>query len=74
VAEQKIDVLFAAGTLSAELAKAARECGTGTEVHYFETRDELAQALLPFVQPGDTILVKASHFMDYPRLVKALTE
>jgi UDP-N-acetylmuramoyl-tripeptide--D-alanyl-D-alanine ligase len=74
VSEQKIDVLFVAGQLSAELAQGARECSTCTEVYYYKTREQLAQALLPFVKPGDTILVKASHFMDYPKLVKKLTE
>jgi UDP-N-acetylmuramoyl-tripeptide--D-alanyl-D-alanine ligase len=74
VAEKKIDVLFAAGALSAELVKGAKAHGAGTEIHYFESRDELLEALLSFVKAGDTILVKASHFMDYPKLVKALTE
>jgi UDP-N-acetylmuramoyl-tripeptide--D-alanyl-D-alanine ligase len=72
VAERNIDVLFAAGELSAELAEGAG--GKSTEVHYFETRDALLEELLPFVRAGDTILVKASHFMDYPKLVKALAE
>jgi UDP-N-acetylmuramoyl-tripeptide--D-alanyl-D-alanine ligase len=74
VAEKKIDVLFAAGPLSAELAKGAGANGSSTEVYYFDSRDALCDALLPFVKAGDTILVKASHFMDYPKLVKALTE
>lgn len=72
-AERQIDVLFAAGTLAKELARGAAEHSTVTEVLYYETREELLDALLPFVQPQDTVLVKASHFMDYPAIVSALT-
>lgn len=30
--------------------------------------------LQAYVQEGDTILVKASHFMEFPKVVSALTE
>ena len=30
--------------------------------------------LQAYVQEGDTILVKASHFMEFPKVVLALTE
>ena len=30
--------------------------------------------LQAYVQKGDTILVKASHFMEFPKVVSALTE
>lgn len=73
-AEKQIDVLFAAGSRAKELVRGVTDAGDGTKVYYFETRDELTAALLPFVRKGDTILVKASHFMEYPKIVKALTE
>ena len=69
-AEKGIDVLFCAGELSKEMARAAE---AGCEVHYFQTREELLPELLSYVKEGDTILVKASHFMEYPKIVKALT-
>lgn len=69
-AEKGIDVLFCAGELSEEMARAAE---AGCEVHYFPTREELLPELLSYVKEGDTILVKASHFMEYPKIVKALT-
>lgn len=74
VAGKQVDVLFAAGALSKELVRGTAEHTDWTEVLYFETREELLEALKPFVQAGDTILVKASHFMEYPKIVKALTE
>jgi UDP-N-acetylmuramoyl-tripeptide--D-alanyl-D-alanine ligase len=39
---------------------------------YFKTRDELIEALPSFVKQEDTILVKASHFMGFNEIVKAL--
>lgn len=68
-AAKRIDVLFCAGVLSKEMAKAAAD---GCEVHYFEDRDSLLAKLLAYVKEGDTVLVKASHFMEYPKIVKEL--
>lgn len=70
-AEKKIDVLFCAGILSEEMAKEAEK--GGCEVHYFRTREELTKELTGYVTKGDNILVKASHFMDYPKIVEALS-
>ena len=43
-----------------------------TLVHYFETKEALIKALKEACKEGDTILVKASHFMNFPEIVKAL--
>lgn len=72
-AEQKIDLLFAAGKLSKELVRAAQSGGESHLVaEHFETKEELLQALLPEIKKGDTLLVKASHFMEFPKIVAAL--
>ena len=42
-----IDALFAAGALSENLAQAVGKCSKETEVHYFKTKDELMEELLP---------------------------
>lgn len=68
-AEKQIDLVFCAGELSKELAEAAK---ASCETHYFPQRDELLEELLKTIQPGDTVLVKASHFMDFPKIVDAL--
>ena len=40
----------------------------------FADREKLTQTLINFVEAGDTVLVKASHFMEFPKIVKALEE
>lgn len=69
-----IDELFCTGELSRALAEAVKQCSPETAVHYFDTKEALEEALLPGVSVGDSILVKASHFMGFPEIVKALTE
>lgn len=72
VAEKQIDTLFCAGELCEEMAKGAREANDWCEVFYFGSRDEMVSQLLEYLQEGDTVLVKASHFMDYPKVVEAI--
>jgi len=67
-----IDMLFCAGELSAEIAKAVGTVSETTEVHYFETKESLIEVLKEVIKEGDTILVKASHFMNFPEIVKSL--
>lgn len=67
-----VDILFCCGTLSEELAKGAQR--GHTKVMYFAEREKLTQTLLNFVETGDTVLVKASHFMEFPKIVKALED
>ncbi len=67
-----VDVLFCCGTLSEELAKGAQR--GHTKVMYFADREKLTQTLINFVKAGDTVLVKASHFMEFPKIVKAMEE
>lgn len=76
VAKKHIDWLFAAGELSRELVRGVEDCSDfTTQYEYFGTDvDALRAHVCAFVHPGDTILVKASHFMDYPRIVRALTK
>lgn len=82
VAEKKIHTLFCAGTLAAEY-KAGVEAATQDtkdsaedicQVFYFENRDDMIESLLSYVKEGDNILIKASHFMDFPKVVEALTK
>ncbi len=74
VGEYKIPVLFAAGKLAENYAKAAAEKNPDCDIHYFEDVDSMTAELKEFVQPKDTILVKASHFMEFPKVVDALTK
>ncbi len=72
-AEQKIDVLFTAGDLSEETANAAKTAGM-QQVYAFASREEMTDALLAEIKKGDTVLVKASHFMNFPQVVESMKE
>ena len=69
MAHAGIDVLFCAGTLAEEYALSAKGAA---DVHYFKTCGEMIPELTAFVREKDTVLVKASHFMEFPKVVDAL--
>ena len=71
LSKKNIDHLFCAGELSREIAREARKNPMCTVAH-FTSKEELIPALLQEVKEGDTILIKASHFMEYPEIVLAL--
>lgn len=71
LSEKNIDYLFCAGELSREMAREAKGNPRCT-VEHFSSKEDLIPALLQEVKEGDTILVKASHFMEYPRIIEAL--
>lgn len=71
LAGKNIDYLFCSGELSREIAREA-EKNSGCAVAYFSSKEELIPALLQEVKEGDTILIKASHFMEYPIIIEAL--
>ncbi len=69
-----IAALYCTGALSREIADAVEKFSKETKVYYFEEKKALTEALLKEVAEGDTILVKASHFMNFPEIVKELTK
>ena len=71
VAKAGIDVLLCSGGLSEHMAEAAKAEGL-EQVYYFHTREELQTALPQYLQTGDSILVKASHGMQYTAIVETL--
>lgn len=72
LASKKINVLFCAGTLSQETARAVQKHNPACEVYAFASRDEMLRKLLPFLREGDSVLVKASHFMKFNEVVEAV--
>ena len=72
LASKKIDVLFCAGTLIQETARAAVQQNPDCEVHVFASRDEMLKELLPFLREGDSVLIKASHFMEFHEVVEEI--
>lgn len=69
-----IDLLFCAGTLSTELSEGAKKQNPNLTVKHYAIREEMTEELLATVKEGDAVLVKASHFMEFPKVVAALTE
>ena len=69
-----IDVCICVGALSVHMAEAARKADPEFKVIYEKSRESLLEHLGDLVQEGDTILVKASHFMQFEEVVKALEE
>lgn len=72
LADKGIDILFCTGTLCHELANAVREHSNTCEVHEFASKHALLKELLPFLQEGDAILIKASHFMEFSEIVEVI--
>ena len=74
LATKEIDVLFTAGPLSKEIAKAVTDQNGSCKLHVFDDRETMTKELLGFVQKGDAILIKASHFMEFPKVVEAVVK
>ena len=67
-----MSVSDASDTFRASLAKAAKEADSKLEVRHFADRESLMAELPKLLQDGDQILVKASHFMEYGKIVEML--
>lgn len=71
-----IDLLICVGELCTHMARAAKEAseleGKSLQVVHLENLEELLEKLPELVCDRDTILVKASHFMHFEKVVEAL--
>lgn len=71
--EHDVDVLLCVGKLSCYMYDGAmRVWNEAGDVRYFETKEELLEALPGILNEGDTILVKASHGMHFEEVVQKL--
>ena len=71
-AEKGIDLLICIGALSKNTAEGAIN-SKGSVLHFETKADFLTQADI-FLNKGDTILVKASHGMEFPEIVEKLQQ
>lgn len=71
-AKKELDALFCCGALSEEMKRGALEAGAQGEVLHFLKKEELMKVLENYMKAGDTILVKASHFMEFSDIVRSL--
>lgn len=67
-----IDLLVCTGKVSAHMAEAARQKGGCKEVVHVSDLETLLGALPSLIRKDDTVLVKASHFMQFEKVVKEL--
>lgn len=72
--DKETDVLICVGELSKFMYQEAVCRNKRSEIYYFETRDEMLSSLKQILRPGDNILVKASHGMQFEKVVEFLTE
>ncbi|MCD8083538.1 MAG: UDP-N-acetylmuramoyl-tripeptide--D-alanyl-D-alanine ligase [Clostridiales bacterium] len=74
LAGEPIDILFTLGTLAAQIERGAREKGFRRPCFHFEDPDEMGDALLAFLAPGDALLLKGSNSMRLGKLAGRLRE
>lgn len=69
-AKNKVGLLIAIGKLSKNIYDGA-SCA-GQKSLWFETKEEFLQKADEILENGDVILIKASHFMNFTKIVEAL--
>lgn len=72
--QDKIDIICCIGELSKNTYSGAKAYENGNNILYFETKQEFLDKLPNVVKKGDTILVKASHSMEFPEIVESLQQ
>ncbi|SDB51403.1 UDP-N-acetylmuramoyl-tripeptide--D-alanyl-D-alanine ligase [Pseudobutyrivibrio sp. YE44] len=70
--ENHIGYVFTVGDLSEEINKALSQKNSSCMAHHYATVDAMLEDLIPIIRGGDTILVKASHFMNFSTVVEAI--
>lgn len=73
-ADAGIDAVFLVGELSRETARGIEAKNPSMTCRHFDTKEELLKSLSLLLMKGDSILVKASHFMEFPEIVEWLKE
>lgn len=71
-AKSKVDLLVAIGDLSKNIYAGALE--KGGNAMWFDTKEDFLEKAKEILSDGDAILIKASHFMNFPAIVDALKD
>ena len=71
-AARDIDKIICVGELAGDMAEAARLAAPTKDIVHFAKKEGLMEALPEMIRDGDTILVKASHFMEFEKMVEML--
>jgi len=72
-AGMNLDTFICAGPLSRYIAEAAKEVSPKMKVIHLDSLEQLLEQLKNLVSEGDTVLVKASHFMQFEKVVDLLS-
>lgn len=76
--QKGIDLVICAGEYAKEIFSAAlekkEEMKLAINCHYYSDKEEMLKNLTDLLQNGDSILVKASHFMEFDKVVEKLEE
>ena len=70
--ENHIGYVFTVGELSEEINKSLSQKNSSCMAHHYKTVEGMLEDLIPIIRSGDTILVKASHFMNFSTVVEAI--
>ena len=71
-ASRNLDLILCVGELSQYMAEAAKHAAPAKTIFHFATKEEMLKELPKILHEGDTVLVKASHFMGFEDVVKEL--
>jgi len=78
LASKEINILITVGSLAKEISNAVENSNQASNrsnlghVLHFDTREEMLLQLKNIIHTGDTILVKASHGMEFSKVVEYL--
>lgn len=73
VGASQVDILLCAGKLAKEIERGFHEAKPSNYSICYDTVEELIDKLPVELCHGDSVLVKASHFMDFTRVLNAIT-
>ena len=71
VAEDNVDILITVGTEAKQIAETARKNGVERTYSFDESKDAIDK-LKKILAVNDIVLIKASHYMNFEEIVKAL--
>lgn len=69
-----IDVVVCIGPRSAQILEGAKSTASSAALYHFADKETFLADMGAIIKRGDTLLVKASHAMDFPVIVEALRE
>ena len=69
-----ITMVFTLGDLSNEIVRGLKDMDSKCKSYHMEDMDGLVEGLLDVLKDGDTVLVKASHFMNFSNIIERLKE